>query len=365
MQEKLHGYHIALIVYMLELDVTVFSLPRIVAENLGTNGWIGLILLAFVAVCNIALIQLVYRAGKGRSIYEIAEQSIPKLLLYPVYLLLAIFWIGLGSFIGKKYVLIYQMISFPTTSASLLYISIALLAYYMLTKGIYNMGKAITLFCYMTIILTVLLFYYTNDWELSRFTTYLFQGAAEGHSFKNWLEVYTIFVGYEITLFLFPYSDKKTLFKGVYCGQILNLTIYLILIMLCFGFFSFEQLKSIMYPVINLLSYIELPFLNRLENLVFTLFLFSNVISIALFSWMALTATQRVFPRVKLRFLELGILALSVGISFYPSILRDSEKLLRYAMYGEAGLAFMLPLLLLALLFFQNKKAGGNGGTPA
>ncbi|CAI6047988.1 hypothetical protein [Cohnella sp. JJ-181] len=41
MKEKLNGFHVALLIYMIELDVTVFMLPRMVAVNIGTNGWLG------------------------------------------------------------------------------------------------------------------------------------------------------------------------------------------------------------------------------------------------------------------------------------------------------------------------------------
>ncbi|MFC4100859.1 GerAB/ArcD/ProY family transporter [Paenibacillus xanthanilyticus] len=367
MSEKLNGFHVAFIIVMIELDVTVFSLPRILAENLGTNGWIGLLLLSAIAFANLGLIHLVHRVGRGRSPFEIAEQSIPQFLLKPAYLLLSLVWITIGSFVCKKYVLIYQMVAFPTTNANLLYALLAMLGFYLLTKGIYNISKAMTIFFYFTVPAALFAFYFKDQWELYRFTPFLLKGGTEGFSLKNWLEVYTIFVGFEITLLLIPFAAPKSLFKGAYSGHLLTTSVYLLLIIVSYGFFSLEQLQAIMYPLLNLFSYIELPFLNRLENLIFTLFLFSNLASLVLFGWMALMALRRVFPKARKNLLELLLIAASLGISFYPTILRDSEILLRVALYVEACLAFLLPAALLALAAFQ---ARGNtpkpeGGTPA
>ncbi|TYP68667.1 GerAB/ArcD/ProY family transporter [Paenibacillus methanolicus] len=366
MSEKLNGYHVAFIIVMIELDVTVFSLPRILAENLGTNGWIGLLLLSAIAFANLGLIHLFHRVGRGRSPFEVAEQSIPRLLLKPAYILLAVFWITIGSFVCKKYVLIYQMVAFPTTNANLLYVLLAALAFYLLIKGIYNIGKAMTIFFYFTVPAALFAFYFKGQWELYRFTPFLLKGGTEGHSLKNWLEVYTIFVGYEISLFLIPFAEPKSLFKGVYFGHSLTTSVYVLLIIVSYGFFSFEQLQAMMYPLLNLFSYIELPFLNRLENLIFTLFLFSNLASLVLFGWMALMALRRAFPKARKNMLELILIAASLGIGSYPKILRDSEIMLRVVLYLETAIAFLLPAVLLVLAVYQarGKTPKPESGTP-
>ncbi|MCQ6562627.1 GerAB/ArcD/ProY family transporter [Paenibacillus mendelii] len=361
MSEKISPFHIALLVYMIELDVTFFSLPRLIAENIGTNGWIGLIGLSLIAGLNIVLIQLVYRFAKGRTVYEIMERAIPKWIMYPVYVLLAVFWVMLGSFVAKKFVLIFQIISFQTAPSMFLYSLIAVMALYLLTKGIYNISKAVTIFFFFLIPVAFLAVYFIPEWEPIRFTTFLFREAAEGHSFRNWLEVYTIFTGYELVLLLFPYADRsKKIFKGVYIGHFLLTSMYLLLTAVCFGFYSLGQLQSLMYPVIDLLSYIELPFINRIENLILTLFLFANLVSLTMFLWAALTALKRLFPKPKKNALEIGLVVLSALIAIYPKITRDSEALLRAALYAETGLAFAVPILLLLLLAWQNRPKGGR-----
>ncbi|WP_188998573.1 GerAB/ArcD/ProY family transporter [Paenibacillus nasutitermitis] len=352
----MNWFHIAILIYMIELDVSMFSMPRLVAENIGTNGWIGVMLLSLVAAFNIWLIQLVYRASRGRSAFEIVERSVPRFLWIPVYLLLAFLWIALGGLIVKKYVLIFQMLSFPTTNPLLLYGVIVLLMFYLLSKGIYNIGKASTIFFIFTIVLIFFIFYFFSDWRAIRFTNFIFQGTTAGNPVFKWLQVFPIFIGYELALLLFPFASKQSkLMKGVYIGHFFHTFTILLMIATCFGFFSFEQLKSLMYPVINLLSYIELPFINRVENLIYTIFLFANLISIVLYAWAALLCLRRIFPGVRSRLLELVLTVLLFGFGFIPLISREADEWLNTVFYSEITLSFAAPLVLLVLLAWQNR----------
>lgn len=109
-----------------------------------------------------------------------------------------------------------------------------------------------------------------------------------------------------------------------------------------------------MYPVINLLSFIELPFINRVENLIYTIFLFANLISLVMFTWAALMSLKQIFPAAKAGILELALAVLSFGFGCIPRIARESERLLILAYYAEIALSFTAPVALLLLLAWQS-----------
>ncbi|MDF0752820.1 GerAB/ArcD/ProY family transporter, partial [Marinobacter sp. 71-i] len=69
-------------------------------------------------------------------------------------------------------------------------------------------------------------------------------------------------------------------------------------IVIAFGFFSFEEVKILQFPLIHTLEYIEMPFINRVENLVFPFFLFSNLVTTVMFAFAARSALGRMLPRV-------------------------------------------------------------------
>lgn len=361
MKEKLNGFHVALLVYMLELDVTLFMLPRLVASEIGTNGWLGFLGLSLIATFNIWLYRLVYRAGGGRSVFDIAEGALPKAVLYPVYVLLALLWLSIGAFAGKTFILIFQTLTFQTSSPMLIFCLYCLLVYALLTKDLYSIVKASTVFFLLTVWILSLTPYFFRDWSLHRFTSFFFEGTKNGHTLAGLLDVYTVFIGYELCMFLFPYSEAKTkLFKGVFAGHALISSVQLLAIAISFGFFSFEEVKILEFPVIHTLEFIEMPFINRVENLVFPFFLFSNLVSSVMFAFAALSGVRRMLPKFSQKQLALPLTAILFLFGFLPTAFREAAEWIRFAYFSETGVAFALPLLLLLFIKLGKPSKGAS-----
>ncbi|NOV02250.1 GerAB/ArcD/ProY family transporter [Paenibacillus planticolens] len=356
-KEKLNAFHIALLIFMIEIDITIFDLPRIVAENLGTNGWVGLLVLSCAATFNIFLYWIVYKSGNGRSAFQILESSLPKILLYPFYVLIALVWIGLASFIGKNFIFIFQLLYFQSMNPMIIFFVFCIMVYFLLSKNLYNISKANTLFFFLTIWIVGLIFFYFDDWKMIRFTNSFFQGTTKPPSFHNWVEVYKVFVGYELCLFFIPFTNKESkLFKGVFAGHWLATFIQLIIIWISSGFYSFEQLQALLYPLMNMFSYIELPFINRIESVIFPFFLYVNLISTVMFCIAALMTVKQLFPHARPKSIEMVISIIVFLTGFIPQILRKSQELLSLAFHIEIGIAFSMPVLLILVLKFQKWK---------
>lgn len=361
-KEKLNWFHIALLVQMIELDTTVFSQSRVLAENIGTNGWVALIPLSVAATLNLLLYMWVYRTGGGQSAYQLLQAVFPKPMLYPVYLALAGFWIYIGGLIGKNYILISQMFALYSSNSMLIFLLYCAMVYALLAKGIYAIVKATTVFFFMFIWITGFIPYIAKDWSLVRMTPFFLQGAEHRLSLHGLAESFMVFVGYELFLFLFPYTDKKSkLFKGVFLGHWVITLLYLITVIVSFGFFSFDELKELQFPLISTLQYLELPFLNRPENLVFTLFIYPNLISSVLFGFAALTALQQIFPRARSKWLEGALVIAMFCCGFGVKTLIHSEVLIRNAKFIETGIAFALPVVLIPVAYLARRKGASKG----
>ncbi|MCR2807083.1 GerAB/ArcD/ProY family transporter [Paenibacillus soyae] len=361
MKEKLNYVHVAFLIYVTQSNVFLFSVPRIVAENFGSNGWIGFLICSAAGLFNIFLYSMVYKLAKGRSVFDIIEQSMPKALLYPVYLILAVFWIALGAFVGKQYVNVLQTVTFPTTPSMFIYIFYAYMLYLLLIKNIYVIGKIGILFFLSTIWMVVILVYFLPDWSFSNLTPFLFQSPSVPFSFDNWLEVYSGFIGYELAVFLFPYAQQDNkLFKGVYLGHLLVTAVYLSVILAAFGFYGLQYLQADQFPLVDMLAYVELSFINRIENLLLPFFLYKSLMTTVMYAWAALLMLKRMTRKFKPKVLEAVITLTSIGFASYPKLMRDTQVLVRQSIYVEIMLAFTFPLLLMMLLYWQKLRNGGR-----
>lgn len=359
MKEKLAFFHVFIFIHMVQVGLILFRFPQIEAEYFGTNGWASL-LICFAAACvNILLSMPIFAAGKGRMIFEIMEQSAPKFMLYPFYLCLIVVWGMLASLTAKEYVHILKMVSFPTVSTMVLVAAIGLVSYYLLSKGIYNIAKAATVFFLLFTWLILLMIYFHQQFQWMRLTPFLFQ---DSHDMGvGILNVYPAFLGYELTLLLIPYSDRRTkLVKAAYWSTCFAAAEYLFIGIVCFGVFSLTQLKKSLFPVLDLLAYIKFPFMERIENLFYGFFLFSNIISIVAYYWSASQVAGQIMPKLNAKLTGILIIALCAGTSMIPGSLMDTEAWLRKAGYAGIAVAFGLPVILIGFLLVQKGKGGSS-----
>lgn len=361
MKEKLSFFHATILIYMFQSGIAILRLPRVAAQYFGTNGWIAIIVVSLIVTCNIMLIGLVYRLGKGRSVFEIVEQSIPKFLVFPVYIALAVVWALLGCLVSKEYVLIFQMFSFPTSPPMALKLLMDVLAIMLVSKGLYVIAKASTIFFWLIIWMMLLFFFFAGDMEWARYTPFIFKDG--GNMIQGVFSLYGAFLGYELSLFLFPYADKRTkLMRAVYIGNVIATIVYLITCIVSFGFYSLEQLKLILYPAIDLMSYIKFPFVQRVENLLYGFFMFTTLISTVMYVWAAKEALFRIFKKAKPGVIEFCILVVAYFIAFIPDVIGEVREWLRALGYIEIGVAFGLPIILILILLLQRMKGGMAGG---
>lgn len=360
MRAKLPFFQTTILANFIQTGVIVFSLPRLLSENIGTNGWTALLICSFIAAFNILLISFVYRLSKGRSIFEITQSALPKIILIPFFSVLAGLWAILGSLVGKEYTLILKSLSFPALHPAYLFIFFEILVFLLLTKGILSISKTAVMAFYIVIWNILLLFYAYHDFDISRMTTFWYREAS--HSLKGWLEIYLAFLGYELCLLLFPHANEKThLIRAFQIANLFTTFTYTLVAFVSFGFFSLHQLQHMKYPVLNLLSYVELPFVKRIDDLVFTITLFRVLVTNVLYGWAAIETMKWLIPAKKKQWIPYVILAIFALIAFFiiPSTLEKTGQWLSRFGFIEVGVAFLLPIFLFILLLI-NKYRGRN-----
>ncbi len=340
---------------MIQSGAVIFTLPRVTAAAYGTNGWLALLPISLIVIFNIYIISFVYKLGEGRDIFSIMESAIPKILLFPLYIFLIIVWSLLGCMVVNYYVNLFQLVALPGTPQYLLKLILSLVAFLFVIKGIYNMVKATTIFFILTIWTVIVVLFLFPKFEISRFTPYLFRG--DTAFITGGLDIYSSFLGYELVLLLFPFVDRKTkLFKAVVFGTLMTTTVYIIVCITAYGFYSFEHLLKLRYPVINMLAYVELPFMERLESLIFSFFIMKIIVTTGLFYWVASETLQRLLPKIPNSLAVFIVILFSYLISFIPNTMNEVMNWLTFLANIEIGITFILPLLLITILVIKKSK---------
>ncbi|MFC4776978.1 GerAB/ArcD/ProY family transporter [Paenibacillus sp. GCM10023252] len=355
MKEKLYHTHVTILIFMVQVGVGLFTLPRTLADTFGYNGWLAVLIVSAAVFVNIALIGIVYKLGQGKSVFDIMESSFPKFVTYPVYIGLIGVWALLGCMVAKLYTLIFQTMAYPTTHPMLLKLVMDILIFLLVIQGIYNLSKAATLFFWCVIFLVMLLFFFTDEFQVSNLTPFIMQDSRSlGVGF---LKAYSAFLGYEIALFLMPYMDKdKKLGRAMVLSNLWITGCYLAVCITAFGIYSLEQLRRINYPLLDLLGLIQFPFIERVENMLFGLFLFSIIVTVAGYTWMALDTLERMVPRMSRKWLAALMISFMYIVAYIPDTLIKVNYWGELLSVIETAIAFGLPILLITLLLIQRRR---------
>lgn len=357
MREKLAHVHVVIMIYMVQAGLVLFRFPQMEAEYFGTNGWASLLICFAAAALNILLLLPVHKMARGRSIFDIMEQSAPRLLLMPLYLAIVAVWGMMASLASKEYVHILKMVSFPTVAPPTFVLAIGILAYYLYSKGLYNIAKAAMIFFFLSVWMTLLLLYFFGDFQFARMTPFLFQESH--HMIIGFLNIYPSYLGYELVLLMIPYADAKTkLVKAAFQSTFFAALLYLYIGIVCFGVFSLQQLKMVPFPVLDLLAAIRFPFMERIENLFYGFFLFSNIVTTTVYYWAASQFGGRIAPGWNGKLVGALIIAVCAGFSIVPNTLMETEAWVRRVGYAGIGVAVGLPVVVIGFLLIQKGKGG-------
>jgi spore germination protein (amino acid permease) len=356
MKEKLSPIQVSILIYMIQSGVVLFALPRLTGEAFGTNGWIGIIIASMIVNVNLVLIWYVFKVGAGRSMFELMSY-IPKWIRRILFLFLSGVWLGLGTLVMVKYILLLKMLFYQNVSTLLLMGMGLILTFLLVNKGIYHIAKATFVLFYFTVWTVFLILYHLPDFSFIRLTPFIFQG--EKDLLRGGVGIYTALLGYELVI-LFLHNVEKKRLSAILVGNAITSMIYLSVCLVSFGFFSFDMLLKDMYPVVTLMEYISFPVLERVENLIFSLFGLKVLITTVMYLWASKEVLEQEFKRIKSKYLLLFILMLSFFISIFLKIMRQVDQWLEYLAWIEVGIAFILPLLLLIVAFFTRKVKKEN-----
>jgi spore germination protein (amino acid permease) len=353
MKEKLSPIQVSILVYMIQSGVILFALPRLTGEAFGTNGWISIIIVSMIVNINLVLIWYVFKVADGKSMFELLRY-IPKWIRLPLSIFLAVVWLTLGTLVMVKYILLLKLLFYQNVSKLLLMGMGLTLSYLLIKKGLYHIAKSTVVLFYFTVWTVFLILYHLPDFSFIRLTPFIFQG--EKDLLRGGLGIYTSLLGYELVI-LFLHNVEKKRLKAILVGNTITSIIYLGVCFVSYGFFSLDMLLEDMYPVVTLMEYISFPVLERVENLIFSLFGLKVLITTVMYLWASKEVVEQQFQQLKPKYILFGVIFLSFVLSIFPKIMRQVDQWLEYFAWVGVGIAFLLPfLLLMIVLFTKNVK---------
>ncbi|OPH46790.1 spore gernimation protein [Paenibacillus ferrarius] len=339
----------------LQVSVFFLSLPRILAENAGTDGWMSLIIGWLITIAtSLIVIKIMTKYPEG-TLLDLLTRYGGKWVARAaaVLLLLYLFYFGYSCLIQTA--LITKEWLLPQTSAYMIILLLLIPTYVVSTSGIRIIGRyaeLVTLFS-LWIPLIYLIPLKESHW------LHLLPLAGEGWKPISAGVPYSLycFLGFVTTFILYPFlQNKRQASMAMTVSNTLTLLAHLFVTIVCYVYFSPEEIQFYNEPAINVLKIIEFKFIERIEVIfiAFYLLIFSLGWIPTLYlcayctNWLRGTKSERNHVRVL-------CLLLAVGSFFFIPSLHQNDRMERIFLRAGILIEYIIPICLLMWILLQNR----------
>lgn len=299
------------IIQGIQIGPGILSLPKVIAEKAGPDGWISIFIGGIISMLASILFILVAKTIPHDSPSTLLNKLFGKYVgggiryIYILYFSLY-YWIVL-----VKSMLFTKNWFLSNTPDYVIIFLFCVPTYVLLKKGLQIVGRYCELMFFMTMWLPFILLLPLSEGNWLHFLPILKDG------FTPILEavptlIYS-YLGFEICFFLYPFlQQKKYAIHGVVIANLITMSVYTLVTIICFYTFSPNSITQFTQPILNLLKLIEFRFLERFDMIWLSIYLL--VVST---SWIAFLQGVLLLIKgadTKKNFLLLGLL-LTGGIA--------------------------------------------------
>lgn len=343
------------LIHGVQLGVGLLTLPRELAEKAGTDGWIGLIIgWLFSTLASLIIIQVMKNYPNG-TIIDLLTHYFGKWFGKLASFIFVLYFAFLGSIVFVREGLFIQFWILPQTDLVILLFLLSIPSYLIVRNNISILGRYAELVFFLT---TWMLFFYFTPLKEAHWL-HLLPIIKEG-----WKPILTAakttifsFLGFEVAFFLYPFLQKKHKASiGIFIANTLTLVVFLIVTIVAFTFYSPDEITQYKEPTINLLKIVEFKFLERLEIVFLSLYIF--VISttvLPLFFATVFSASQLFGKQDHSKYVVWLLLLNLVYVFFLPQSFDKNTQLQKVSESISLILVYAFPLCLWVYLWLYSR----------
>ncbi len=356
---KISNFQISILLINTIIGVGILSLPKTLAEIVGTSGWVSILTSGLIVMILVSVIMKIMEMYEGKSIFEISKELIGTALTYIIMVIFVIYNVGLSSFVVRIFSEVVKLLLLYSTPIHVVIITILLAASYATRCGIETMAR-FTLIIIPFLIVPVLIISivlipdldYSNLLPLFRFNATQLVKSIPTSFFS--------FSGFELLLIYMAYSENpKSALKYNLTAVVTVIAIYLIYFVISTARFGVAGLKVQIWPLLSLTKTIEIPsaFIENLDGIVMAIWVLIAFTTLMSYLYSASLITSKLFKVKEYKYFVLPLVPIVYIISLIPQNVVEVYKYIDIFVYILGGFfAVILPILFLILAKFKKKE---------
>ena len=234
-----------------QMGVGIMFLPTQLAEIVGHDGWISVLIGGITFSCFILIVIAFMNRYKKKSIFEINRLLYGKYIGYIFNLSLIIYVILFSAIVLRMMVVAMQLMGLKTTPRIILTIFLIIPTIYTINGGLKNVCRYLHIILFVGAVLVIYIFFVIGR---IRVTFLMPIGEANVKCIVSGAKV-SIFAYLGIELIPFIYSnvsDKENITKKVLLGNLTSMVIYMLVVITTTALFGEVMLKKMEIPLLSL-----------------------------------------------------------------------------------------------------------------
>ncbi|WP_372633156.1 endospore germination permease [Cohnella sp.] len=335
-----------LLIHGTQLGVGMLQIPRILAEQAGTDAWLSIIMNWIVSTAIGLLIIQIMKINPDRTMPDLFKHYFGKIFGALLTLVFIVFFTLTAVVEILRGMLFVKVWLLPETPDYIILITFVIPGYMIIRKGIQVLGRyaEMMFFCSLWIPILYLLPLRDGSWlnllpiPKDGFLPIIHAAIKNSYSF----------FGSEIAFLLYPMLIRKeNASTAMIVGNSLTMLAYLLATLVCFIYFGPDAIMKYNEPSVSVLKTIEFRFIERLEILLFTAYLFTVFKTWMSFIWAASYSVGKVIGKAFMyRFLQISLFFVVLYSVVYSHSFYENDLMQLWLGRASIFLSYAFPLFL-------------------
>ncbi|WP_229722262.1 GerAB/ArcD/ProY family transporter [Priestia taiwanensis] len=350
-----------LLIHGTQMATGILYLPQQLAAVAGSDGWISLIFgWMYSCIIGYAIIY-VMALYEGKTFGQILQMFFGRWLGKLALLAFALLYAYMAFFSLLNAASMINVWALSYTPSYHFVFLLMVPVYILARKGIQAIGRyAEFVFFFILGLPFLLVFALKNNCNILYFLPVLQDGW--GPVLNATVEMATAFSGLEIAYFLYPYlEDKKKAASSIFIANAISGFFLLFVTIVCFLYMTPDNLKINVWPTLSLLKGIQFAFLERLEIIFLSLYLFQFSTNYIPALYVAASSISNIFTFISYRKALVALLVIIFGV-FLTVPMTLEVKMLLEKLTGQVYfyLFAIVPMFLWVYGAIFHKIKGGK-----
>jgi len=347
-----------LLLHSVQVGVGILTLPRELAETSGTDGWMAIPIGWLLSSASSLLIVQLMKNNPDATVIDLLAiyfgKWVGKLaaVFIALYYTLGVFLVASAAIINIKVWILSQ------TPPWLIALLLAIPTFVIAKNGLRILARYAEVAFAISILLFSLLIFPLKESQFLNLLPLFKEG---------WVPILASvkttlgsFLGFELVFLIYPFlENKKKASIGVIVANTMTMLVYVGITVICFVFFSPDEVTRHLWPTLDLLEVVEFRFLERVDIIFLTLYVLILSSTGIPFAYFAVFGSAQLLGKQNHKYplIVFCILFVLTYYFYYPSYkqinaINDAYQNVLY------GYAYILPLCLIVFAWCRKRLTG-------